>query len=187
MPNEELGLPPILYVAKKALRAKTHYYEGQWMGSEQVLEGFVSTNTATQSPPRTYAIEPTKMDEVRLVKELFSKAIASYEPHSATGTMMLPKIFGMTTQAKYVDQLKATNQQLEYRVGALESELRAFRPYMKTIQRMVDEYQAGTVRAQQILRDLRTNYQPSGAIARAAQRDIEVITEPIDWSAEETW
>ncbi|HEV7673538.1 MAG TPA: hypothetical protein VGQ12_03305 [Candidatus Angelobacter sp.] len=184
--NDEMGYTPFLDLTRKALRAKTPEKDFQLMKYGLMFESAVSNNTATESPTGTYAtIEPTQMDELRLVKDLLRKAVGSYHHRITAGTMVVPQVPGMTIQAKYVDQLKATNQQLEYRLGALESELKSFRPYMKTIQRMVDEYQAGTVRAQQIVRDLRANYQPSGAIERAAQLDRDVIEGPIDRSYEE--
>lgn len=184
--HEDLTYTPILETAKKAFRANARLKALQLTSLGQLYGEAVSNNTATQLVPDVWLqSDATKVLEFSHMEGLIDKVFSCCRPVTTSGTMMIPKIQGMTIQAEYVDQLELTNQHLADRVGALESELKLFRPYMKTIQRMVDEYQAGTVRAQQIVRDLRANYEPTGAIERAAQRDLEVITEPIDWSAEE--
>lgn len=158
--HEDLTYTPILETARKAFRANARLKALQLMASGQSYDEAISNNTATQPVLHGWLqSDATKVLEFSYMEGLIDKVFSSCRERVTSGTMVIPKNQGMTIQAKYVDQLEATNQHLEYRVGALESELKQFRPYMKTIQRMVDEYQAGTVRAQQIVRDLRANYQ----------------------------
>ncbi|MFL6312206.1 MAG: hypothetical protein ACJ71W_08870 [Terriglobales bacterium] len=184
--HEDLTYHPILETAQKAIRANARLKALRLTSLGQLYDEAPSNNTATQTVTHGWLQgDATKVLEFSYMEGMIGKVISCCQSQATSGTMVIPKKQGMIIQAEYVDHLETKNQQLEYRLGALESELKQFRPYMKTIQRMVDEYQAGTVRAQQIVRDLRANYQPTGAIERAAQRDLEVITEPIDWSAEE--
>lgn len=118
---------------------------------------------------------------------LINDAICVSQALTASGTMIMQKSPGSNPAARYISQLRAENHHLENRVGALEAELQQFRPYMRTIQRMVDEHQAGTVRAHEIIRNLNSTYHPAGAIERAAERDRDVIVGPPGIEEDEIW
>lgn len=182
--HEDLIYTPLLETAKKAMRANARFKELHMMGSGEFYGEVSSNNTATQS----VSYPNLTGDPAKIFKfaGLVENVVSTCREHHSTGTMVVPKIPGMTMQTNYVNQLEAKNARLERRVDALESELKEFLPYIKTIRRMVDEYHAGTVRAQQMARDLQTSYQVSGAIERAAHKDLRVITEPIDWSVDES-
>src|SRR5262245_16914143 len=130
MVHDDVTYIPLLEAARRAVRAKVRLSELPLV-SAGLYDEAVSSNTATESVYylRLHA-DPTKALTAGHVENLIGKAYTC-QVHSASGTMMVPTSPTATFQSQYVDQLEATNQQLEYRVSALESELRAFRPYMK--------------------------------------------------------
>jgi hypothetical protein len=107
-------------------------------------------------------------------------------PLSPSGTMIvLGGTASWAVSAQQVVLLEKEKERIERRVTSLERTVEGFRPYIQTIQRLVDEHTAATVRVQTMLQLFNSKYEPTGAIEKA--RALDAFEEPIDRKYEEIW
>lgn len=120
------------------------------------------------------------------VDSLISRTVNLAHGPLVSGTSLLEgSVFRVELAAREVRRLEAEKQRLESRVSDLEREVGEFRPYVRTIRRLLGEYSAATERVQHITERLESRYNPSGALERA--RQLDALDAPIEEEREEIW